>query len=481
MTTLPSRLLLPVLAALLLSSLPSPTLGNGCTAPTPLCAVDELDGYFGTTVGVQGFETENWVIGNGMYPNSTQLAINQSPPLNLAVPLFWDNCEFDCNNTVTLTVAPQTSLNAFQVVINGYYLEARTGAWRFASSNPYDIIPDPVTAFSLWLDGMVISNTTIDPTSGKPYFTGQYSKQGNVNGFLPPLYKLPAFPHWSCTPVDPSKPTSQANLIRNWVLIVTTLSPTSYNGVTYTCGLPNNFNNFMIARSCNATLPTTTNTQPSNPQVPAIHGDPQFAGLRGQSYQVHGIDGGVYNVISDAHMQLNSRFVFLTGPRPCPLMPSSGAKSVACFVHAGSYLGNLALKTSGGDELLVQSGKAAVGVQYVKLNGQELEVGETATLRFTDGRQGSVSWNSTHEVTLHAGLFELEVENSDEFLNLRSVIVRGGDWKELKAEQAHGLLGQTWKVRKGKSAIEGKVDDYLLESDDLFGTDFIYNKFKPAL
>ena len=49
-----------------------------------------------------------------------------------------------------------------------------------------------------------------------------------------------------------------------------------------------------------------------------VTGDPQFVGLRGQSFQVHGVDGAVYNIISDASMQLNSRFTFLEGPRPLP-------------------------------------------------------------------------------------------------------------------------------------------------------------------
>ena len=57
------------------------------------------------------------------------------------------------------------------------------------------------------------------------------------------------------------------------------------------------------------------------------------------------------------------------------------------------------------------------------------------------------------------------------------MLVRGSNWKELTDEKAHGLLGQTWNLRKGKSAIEGKVDDYLLMSDDLYGTDFMYNRF----
>jgi hypothetical protein len=208
-----------------------------------------------------------------------------------------------------------------------------------------------------------------------------------------------------------------------------------------------------------------------------ITGDPQFSGLRGQSYQVHGIDGAVYSLISDRSMQLNSRFVFLRGPRPCPIIPSTGKKSIACFAHAGSYLGNLALLTSGEDRLIVQSGKAAQGLASVLLNGEELTVGNNRSLSFSNGAVGFVSVLSSHELLLVSGVFELEVENSDEFLNLRRVRVRGDRWKELVEEDAHGLLGQTWRVRRDKSAIEGRVDDYMIASDDLFGTDFMFNRF----
>ena len=42
-----------------------------------------------------------------------------------------------------------------------------------------------------------------------------------------------------------------------------------------------------------------------------VLGDPQFRGFLGQSYQVHGMSGGVYSVISAPSLQLNARFVFL--------------------------------------------------------------------------------------------------------------------------------------------------------------------------
>ncbi len=39
----------------------------------------------------------------------------------------------------------------------------------------------------------------------------------------------------------------------------------------------------------------------------------EFVGLSGQSFQVHGMDGAVYALISDENMQLNARFAFLEG------------------------------------------------------------------------------------------------------------------------------------------------------------------------
>jgi len=90
------------------------------------------------------------------------------------------------------------------------------------------------------------------------------------------------------------------------------------------------------------------------------------------------------------------------------------------------------------------------------------------------------SYLSSHEIFLKVGLFEIELENSDGFVNLRAVTVRAKNWNKLVDEKAHGLLGQTWQLRKGKginAVIEGKVDDYLILDDEVFGETFMYNKF----
>lgn len=207
-------------------------------------------------------------------------------------------------------------------------------------------------------------------------------------------------------------------------------------------------------------------------------GDPQFSGLRGQQYQVHGIDGAVYSLISDSNVQINSQFAFLSGPRPCPLLPSSGLRSSACFTHDGSYLGNLALRTNADDRLLVEAGEAGSGFASVVLNGQPLQVGDRAVLHFVNQPSGALHFTSTHELSIVASLYQLDIDNSDAFLNLQSVGIRGGQWAALKREAPHGLLGQTWQLRgAGEGVIAGRVDDYMIEDDDVFGTAFVYNKF----
>ena len=209
-----------------------------------------------------------------------------------------------------------------------------------------------------------------------------------------------------------------------------------------------------------------------------VVGDPQFKGLRGQSFQVHGVDGGVYNLISDSNMQLNTRFAFLEGPRPCPVMPSTGKTSSACWSHPGSYLSELALKTSGDSQLLIVSGEASQGFASIQLNGKTLAIGSTSELAYSsESATGSITVENTHELTIRSGLFELVVENNDGFLNLRSVAVTAENWPKLAS---HGLLGQTWQNKRyaGKiKEIEGDVDDYLIEDDNMFGDSFLFNKF----
>ena len=183
-----------------------------------------------------------------------------------------------------------------------------------------------------------------------------------------------------------------------------------------------------------------------------VIGDPLFSGLRGQRFQVHGVDGGVYNLISDSLMQLNTRFTILEGPRSCPTMPSTGLEAVGCWSHPGTYLNNLALQSIGCSKLLIIAGPAASGFALVSLDGLALQPNATAVLDFGEtGLVGAVHLLNLHQLTIRAGHFDLSVENIDGFINLRSLTVLHSSWTKLAS---HGLLGQTWRNKRYDGLIE---------------------------
>jgi hypothetical protein len=213
-----------------------------------------------------------------------------------------------------------------------------------------------------------------------------------------------------------------------------------------------------------------------------VVGDPQFTGLRGQQFQVHAASGEVYNIISDRHVQVNCRFVYLDGGN-CPIL--HGRRAHGCWSHPGSYLGEIGIKTSNGDQIRVLSGHAREGFERVTINDRPVPVGVDIELPFPDEGEagpvsaGMLSFNSSHLLTIQVSNFRIELENSDLFINQR---VRVIDWPTL---HAHGLLGQTWKGRiyrspngGGHRHIEGTIDDYLVRGKNIFGEDFTFNQFR---
>ena len=204
----------------------------------------------------------------------------------------------------------------------------------------------------------------------------------------------------------------------------------------------------------------------------SVSGDPSFVGLLGQRYQVHGLHGSVYALISDAQVQVNARFGFLASGH-C-LRDADGAPLFTCWSHPGSYLTAVSIRTTAG-ALRIDAGPAATGFAAVQVEGQApLMVG---------GRQevGQMSVELVDERTVRvrgAGVYALEVKNSDGFVNLQSV--RVDDWERLTGQlHSHGLLGQTWRVDgvEGREVqgLEGRVDDYALD-DGLMGCRFVYSR-----
>lgn len=222
--------------------------------------------------------------------------------------------------------------------------------------------------------------------------------------------------------------------------------------------------------------PPTQSTPPViNPNAGGIVGDPQFTGLRGQTYQVHGAPNEVFNLITDTDFQYNSRFVYLANG-DCPSIDGK-LVDTPCFTHPGTYLGELALQTSAGDRLYLKAGSSIDGFALVELNGESVDIDESTDLKSLTGRsQPFLVRNSSHTVTVQMGNFWLELTNSDLFINQRVAML------DSSSQTSHGLLGQTWSgqiydVDASIPWIEGTVWDYAMADHELFSHRFVFNRF----
>jgi len=237
--------------------------------------------------------------------------------------------------------------------------------------------------------------------------------------------------------------------------------------------------------------------------------DPQFLGLQGQSFQVHGIPNSVFNLISSPYFQLNSRFTYL----------STGAcnyNNTPCWSHPGTYLDQLGFnfgRTS--TQLKVLSGSNAEGMR-VYLGGVEVVSGQAAvtipafTVPFLDNYNSTydvlsrkptpstvlIDFVSKDQILIESADWVFRVTNSDSFFNMdvkflqTDVLALGGQTKLTLNSNTddtavfpriplHGFVGQTWKnvEYKDKRFYEGEALDYELSSENLFGNDFLYNQF----
>lgn len=205
---------------------------------------------------------------------------------------------------------------------------------------------------------------------------------------------------------------------------------------------------------------------------PYIVGDPQFVGLRGQSYQVHGIDGAIYNLISSPSTQVNAKFDFLSQGE-CPVF--DGVPDTNCYAHPGSYLGSIGIQEIVAGklhQLAIVAGPSSHGFASVIVDGQTVNEGTS----FEDTDAFMVDRVSSHRVTVQTSQFLFTFDNSDMFVN-QAIASR----VPLSSLRSHGLFGQTHQRKVYASAIKyiaGDVDDYEIEENTLFGKDFVYNQFQ---
>ena len=222
--------------------------------------------------------------------------------------------------------------------------------------------------------------------------------------------------------------------------------------------------------------------------------DPFFHGFWDQEFYIHGRAGAVYNLLSDRHVQLNARFVFLSNVT-CPTLSAeelSKPPKVHCSSHPGTYFGEMGLKSVSGDGLYIRAGAVTVGFDQVSVNGQAIAVGqsygappldsvqhELHTSSAVDGVEATeqsphshparstlyVHRTSARSLIVHAGLYEVLIENSDKYVDLVTVHVTS--WPELlDVVQPSGLLGVTWN---NTTAIPPSEEHHRERDDELMG------------
>ena len=215
----------------------------------------------------------------------------------------------------------------------------------------------------------------------------------------------------------------------------------------------------------------------------------QFVGLLGQSYQVHGIDGEIYNLISDRLLQVNARFTFQSSGG-CDT-GASGAAVYSCWTHPGLYLSAVGLRTAAGDTLTVNAGEGPQGFDALIINGQrtQMATAEAAkwpiSLSSADSTLPPLTIRRVDQRTLtiaNAGLYTLTLQSSDSLLNVVGLQV-GSMSRLTDTIQSHGLIGQTWQLRTDGvevAAIEGRMEEYMEQRGELLGCAFAFNKFDCA-
>ena len=163
----------------------------------------------------------------------------------------------------------------------------------------------------------------------------------------------------------------------------------------------------------------------SSTDTSGVIGDPQFTGLLGQRFQVHGVSGTVYNIITDSLLQVNARFDFLSsggGPR-------ADIIDTQPWTHQGTYLGAMSFQTkrsvnaSHVDVVVVEAGGENEGFARVSINGQQVTPPYTWQPE-SNGEAGSsgeetvaVYFTHSHVLEVQTSQFHFRLVNSDRFIN----------------------------------------------------------------
>jgi hypothetical protein len=140
-----------------------------------------------------------------------------------------------------------------------------------------------------------------------------------------------------------------------------------------------------------------------------VTGDPQFVGFRGQEYQVHGVPGHFYSLVSTPSVSVNAEFRFLSSG----VCPASLPKA-ECWTHPGTYVGSvgmqLRVRRNATVRVRVESGSVADGLR-VYLNDDLLEV-DAGAIDLKRGTQLSAQQMRDDVAARQAGATQLSASAS---------------------------------------------------------------------
>jgi len=165
-----------------------------------------------------------------------------------------------------------------------------------------------------------------------------------------------------------------------------------------------------------------------------------------------------------------------------------------CWTHPGTYISEYGFILNQHNVHLI-SDTHARGMK-VFVDGQYIS--GTEENKKVDLDNGAyIHVQSYDQVTIQSKTFRISVVNSDLFFNTQftlldaELLTLGSPRIQLKsyasanstatypAVPIHGLIGQTWKnaVYENGHYYEGHIDDYVLPSRDIFGTDFVFTNY----
>lgn len=241
--------------------------------------------------------------------------------------------------------------------------------------------------------------------------------------------------------------------------------------------------------------------------VGGVLNDPHFFPLwkhnpKNIRYTVYsGIKGAVYNIVTDAMVQWNAKFNKYDN-LPYNFQYPEYVVAAGLTLGHPNNLQDVRIEVS--PETYPNS-KFYDGTLSVKVNGVPLQKGEKFYFFGSQYPDFYVIKYTSRHVAISSDLFYLKYHLqfiSDNFLHDPAKMKRELDgrptarWPFFNSriltfdgmEGAHGILGQTARdTSPYKPAytdcfecfVEGKLSDYRIEGDDLFGTNFKYNLFTP--